>query len=60
MRNIDITRFLCATVVLAFLYEMWVNGGNPDICLPAALIGGFPLVLAEAQHQYNKTKRGDK
>jgi hypothetical protein len=57
MRHIDMIRLTCGLTTMVFLFEVLVNGGNPDICMPAALIASIPLVIAEAKHLHNRLKR---
>jgi len=57
MRHIEAIRITCGLTIFMFLYEVWVNGGSPEICFPAAIIAGVPLVIAEAKHLHNELKR---
>jgi len=60
MRYIEAIRLTCGLTIFMFLYEFGVNGGSPEICLPAAIIAGVPLVIAEAKHLHNRIKRREK
>jgi hypothetical protein len=57
MQYIDMIRIVCGMAMLTFLFEFWENGGSPEICLPAAIIAGILLTIAEVKHLHNELKR---